>query len=89
MIRIERRLAQPRWLAVAVPLGSLVVAVGVMTLVLLATGRPPVHTFARLLDTGFGSRTAFNDTFVSATPLSLHRALRRRRVPDAALQHRR
>jgi general nucleoside transport system permease protein len=69
MIRIERRLAQPRWLAVAVPLGSLVVAFGVMTLVLLATGHSPGHTFWRLIDTGFGSKTALNETFISATPL--------------------
>ena len=69
MIRIERRLAQPRWLAVAVPLGSLVVAFGVMTLVLLATGHAPGHTFSRLIDTGFGSKAALNETLISATPL--------------------
>jgi len=69
MIRIERRLAQPRWLMLAVPLGSVVVAFGVMTLVLLATSHPPGHTFSRLLDTGFGSKVAVNETFVSATPL--------------------
>ena len=34
MIRVERRLAQPRWLAVVVPVGSLVVAFGVMAVVL-------------------------------------------------------
>jgi simple sugar transport system permease protein len=69
MIRIERRLTQPRWLTLAVPVGSVVVAFGVMTLVLLATHHPPGHTFSRLLDTGFGSRAALNGTFVSATPL--------------------
>jgi ABC-type uncharacterized transport system permease subunit len=69
VIRIERRLAQPRWLILVVPVGSIVLAFGVMTLVLLATGHPPVHTFGRLLDTGFGSRNALNATFVSATPL--------------------
>ena len=69
MIRIERRLAQPRWLTVAVPLGSLVVAFGVMTLVLLATGHAPGHTFSRLGDTGFGSKEALNETLISATPL--------------------
>ena len=37
MIRIERRLEQPRWLALAVPLGSIAAAFAVMTLVLLAT----------------------------------------------------
>jgi simple sugar transport system permease protein len=69
VIRIERRLAQPRWLAVAVPLGSLVVAFVVMTFVLLATGHAPGHTFSRLVDTGFGSKQALNATLVSATPL--------------------
>ena len=68
-MRIERRLEQPRWLAVAVPLGSIVAAFAVMTLVLLATGHSPGHTFWRLLDTGFGSTFALNQTFVSATPL--------------------
>jgi simple sugar transport system permease protein len=69
VIRIERRLAQPRWLSVAVPAGSVVVAFGVMTVVLLVTHHPPGHTFSRLLDTGFGSKVALNQTFVAATPL--------------------
>jgi general nucleoside transport system permease protein len=69
MIRIERRLEQPRWLNVAVPIGSLVAAVVVMTFVLLATHHPPGHTFWRLIVTGFGSTFALNSTFVSATPL--------------------
>jgi general nucleoside transport system permease protein len=69
VIRIERRLAQPRWLMFAVPIGSIVAAFAVMTIVLLATGHPPIHTFARLLRTGFGSKPALNETFVSATPL--------------------
>ena len=69
MIRIERRLAQPRWLALVVPVGSIVLAFGVMALVLLVTHHPPGHTFSRLIDTGFGSEVALNQTFVSATPL--------------------
>ena len=69
MIRIERRLTQPRWLAVAVPLGSIAVSFVVMALVLLATHHPPLHTFSRLLDAGFGSRDSLNNTFISATPL--------------------
>jgi ABC-type uncharacterized transport system permease subunit len=44
-IRIERRLRQPRWLTFVVPVGSLVVAVCVMSVVLLATGHSPVDTF--------------------------------------------
>jgi simple sugar transport system permease protein len=69
VIRFERRLKQPAWLSVAVPVGSVLVAFGFMTLVLLATGHAPGHTFSRLLDTGFGSKVAINETFVSATPL--------------------
>ncbi len=69
MIRFERRLRQPGWLSVAVPVGSVIVAFGLMTLVLLATGHSPGHTFSRLLDTGFGSKVAINETFVSATLL--------------------
>jgi general nucleoside transport system permease protein len=69
VIRIERRLAQPKWLSLAVPMGSVVVAFGVMTLVLLATGHPPGHTFSRLLSTGFGSKVAWDATFIAATPL--------------------
>jgi general nucleoside transport system permease protein len=68
-MRVERRLNEPRWLSVAVPVGSIVGAFAAMTLVLLATHHPPGHTFWRLLDTGFGSTFALNQTFVSATPL--------------------
>jgi simple sugar transport system permease protein len=69
VIRVERRLTQPKWLVVAVPVGSIVVAFGVMTIVLLLTSHPPLHTFSRLISSGFGSNQALNDTFISATPL--------------------
>jgi simple sugar transport system permease protein len=69
VIRIERRLAQPKWLLVAVPVGSVVVAFGLMTIVLLITHHPPLHTFSRLLSSGFGSTQALNDTLISTTPL--------------------
>ena len=69
MIRVERRLQQPRWLTFAVPVGSVVVAFGLMTLVLLATHHAPGHTFRRLFDSGFVGRQALNATFISATPL--------------------
>jgi simple sugar transport system permease protein len=69
MIRIERRLTQPKWLLVAVPVGSVVVAFGVMTIVLLLTHHPPGHTFVRLFDTGFVGSRSLNNTLISATPL--------------------
>jgi simple sugar transport system permease protein len=69
VIRIERRLKQPKWLMIAVPVGSVVVAFGLMALVLLLTHHPPGHTFRRLFDSGFVGRQALNASFISATPL--------------------
>jgi ABC-type uncharacterized transport system permease subunit len=69
VIRIERRLSQPGWLTVVVPVGSVVVAFGLMTVVLLVTHHPPGHTFARLFDSAFSGEASLNATFVSATPL--------------------
>jgi simple sugar transport system permease protein len=69
MIRIERRLQQPRWLSFVVPIGSIVVAFGVMTVVLLATHHPPLETFHKLFDNAFIGSSALNATFVAATPL--------------------
>ncbi len=69
MIRIERRLRQPRWLTLAVPVASLVVAFAVMTVVLLATHHPPGQTFRKLFDNAFLGRDALNATFIAATPL--------------------
>jgi ABC-type uncharacterized transport system permease subunit len=54
---------------VVVPIGSIAVAFLLMAIVLLATHHPPLHTFSRLLSSGFGSRQSLNDTLVAATPL--------------------
>jgi general nucleoside transport system permease protein len=70
MIRIERRLEQPRWLMVVVPVVSVAVAFLLATLVLLATHHPPLHTFRRLFDAAFLDNGALSDTLVSATPLA-------------------
>jgi len=69
MIRVERRLAQPRWLMLAVPVGSVVAAFGVMTIVLVVTHHSPDQTFRRLFDTGFVGSASLNGTFIAATPL--------------------
>ena len=69
MIRIERRLTQPRWLMFAVPIGSVVFAFVVMTVVLLLTHHSPLHTFRLLVVNAFGSSAALNASFVAATPL--------------------
>jgi simple sugar transport system permease protein len=69
-MRIERRLRQPWWLAVVVPVVSIGVAILVFGLVLLVTGHPPVHSFRRLFDAAFIAKGALSDTVVSATPLA-------------------
>lgn len=69
-MRIERRLRQPRWLAVVVPAGSLVFAFFASGLVLLATGHDPLHAYRQLFDAGFVSRGALGQTLISATPLA-------------------
>ena len=68
-MRIERRLEQPRWLSVAVPLASILVAFVAATVILLATHHPPLHTFKRLFDAAFLANGALTETLVSATPL--------------------
>jgi len=69
VIRIERRLEQPRWLSVAVPVFSIAVAFVFATVVLVATHHPPLHTFRRLFDAAFLANGALTQTIVSATPL--------------------
>ena len=69
MIRIERRLEQPRWLVVAVPVGSFVFALFAMALVLVATGHAPVTTYRRLFESAFTGKGALTATFVFATPI--------------------
>jgi ABC-type uncharacterized transport system permease subunit len=69
VIRIERRLRQPRWLSVVVPIGSLLFAFGLSAIVLVLTGHDPVETYRRLFDSAFLANGALSATVVSATPL--------------------
>ena len=68
-MRFERRLEQPRWLSVAVPIGSIVVAFGLMAIVLLATGHNPIATYRRLFDAAFFANGALTSTLVFCTPI--------------------
>jgi len=70
VIRFERRLEQPRWLTVAVPVGSILVALLFAGVVLAATGHNPLHAYRRLFDSAFVAKGALSETLVSATPLA-------------------
>jgi len=69
-VRIERRLRQPRWLVVAVPAGSLVFALFVSGLVLLATGHNALSSYRQIVDAAFLNSGAIGQTLTQATPLA-------------------
>ncbi len=69
-VRIEKRLEQRRWLMVAVPLGSLVVAHIAIAVLLVATGHPPWATFRRLFDAAYLEDGALTNSLIAATPLA-------------------
>lgn len=69
MIRIERRLQQPRWLSAAVPAGSLAFAFVAAAIVLAATRHDPFNSYRRLFDAAFLAKGALSATLTSATPL--------------------
>ena len=69
-LRIEKRLQQRRWLMVAVPLGSLVVAHIAIAILLVATGHPPITTLRRLFDAAYLADGALTNTLIASTPLA-------------------
>jgi general nucleoside transport system permease protein len=69
-VRIERRLRQPRWLTIVVPVCSLLFAFFASGLVLLATGHDPLHAYRQLFEAAFTSKGALAQTLVAATPLA-------------------
>jgi simple sugar transport system permease protein len=69
-ISIEQRLRRPRWLAFAVPVGSVVVAFLVAALVLVVTGHNPLSTYRELFQAGFIQQGSLDQTLTVATPLA-------------------
>jgi simple sugar transport system permease protein len=69
-LRIERRLRQPRWLLLVVPVCSVIVALVLAGIVLLITGHDPLSAYRQLFDAAFLSAGSLDQTLVSATPLA-------------------
>ncbi len=69
-VTFDRRLRQPRWLSVAVPVGSVVFAFVVAGVVLLATGHDPLSTYRQLFDAAFIQTGSLSQTLIVATPLA-------------------
>jgi len=68
-VKLERRLTQPRWLPIAVPVGSLVVAFAIMGVVLVLTGHSAWETYRKIVEAGFTGNGALSATLISATPI--------------------
>jgi simple sugar transport system permease protein len=69
-LTVERRLDQPRWLSLAVPVGSILVGFVVAGVVLLITGHNPLSTYRKLFDAAFVSTGSIDQTLIAATPLA-------------------
>jgi general nucleoside transport system permease protein len=69
-LTIERRLEQPRWRVVAVPVASVLVALVIAGVVLVVTGHDPIATYHKLFEAAFVQTGALNQTLVAATPLA-------------------
>ena len=69
-MRIERRLRQPRWLSVVVPICSVVMAFALAGIVLLVTGHNPISAYRQLFDAAFISPGSLDQTLITATPLA-------------------
>lgn len=68
-MRLERRLRQPRWLTLVVPLVSVVAALILGALFLILTGHGPLTVYRELLKGGFTTFYGFTDSLAVATPL--------------------
>ncbi|MGH3001174.1 MAG: ABC transporter permease [Gaiellaceae bacterium] len=69
-VTVERRLAQPGWLAVAVPIGSVALGLVIAGIVLAATGHSPLSSYRQLFDAAFVSSGSLDQTLIAATPLA-------------------
>lgn len=71
LLRLEPRLVRPKWLSVAVPLGSIAVATILGAIVITLSGNNAFSSYARIVERSMGSVGAWSDTIVAATPLLL------------------
>lgn len=69
-LRLEKRLLQPRGLNWIIPLLSLLAALVLGAIVLLATGKDPIDVYSRIFERGFASQRALQGSLVTATPLA-------------------
>jgi ABC-type uncharacterized transport system permease subunit len=71
LIRLERRLSTPSWLRVAIPLGALVVAFVLVSILLLTTGHNPLSIYSQMVGASITNPGGLSATLLDATPLLL------------------
>ncbi len=70
-IRLEPRVAAPRWLSTAATIGAVAVALVLSGGIIAFVGGDPVRSYLHILNASFGSVGVLSDTLVKATPLIL------------------
>jgi simple sugar transport system permease protein len=68
-LRLERRLTTPAWLPIAVPVGSILLAVVICGVILLISGHDPFSTYSTLFSQGFTGQGALTSMLQTGTPL--------------------
>ena len=68
-LHIERRLDTPKWLKVAVPFASILLAAIIVAILLAATGHNPFSTYHQMYSASVTADGALTSTFVYATPM--------------------
>ncbi len=71
LLRLEPRLVRPRWLAVAVPVGSILVAAVLGAIIITLSGNDALASYARIGERSMGDVEAWSNTIAAATPLLL------------------
>ena len=69
MIRLERRVDQPKWLSFAVPVGSLIAALLAGSLLIAFSGNDIWGTYQRIVERAFTDDGALSSSILAATPL--------------------
>lgn len=70
-MRLEPRLAAPRWLSPALTVGAIVVALLISGVILALVGADPLRVYVHIVVSSFGGLGVISDTLVKATPLIL------------------
>jgi simple sugar transport system permease protein len=71
VIRLERRVATPGWVFVAVPIGALIVALILAGVLLVISGHDPISIYRQMAGAAVTGPSAFSATLLDATPLLL------------------